>query len=128
MTHRRDDRSTAVRVFVAEDEFLVALLLEEELRSLGFSIVGPFASLAAATEASRRERFDVAVLDVNLAGEMVYPLAAELEARKVPVLFVTGYGSANLPERFRTFARLAKPYEREALAREIKRLLAAQGT
>jgi CheY-like chemotaxis protein len=116
-----------LRVLVAEDEFLVALLLEEELRSLGCSIVGPFTNLAMATQASRRDPFDLAILDINLSGELVYPLADELLAREVPFLLLSGYGAANLPERFRTSPRLAKPYDPAALVREIRRILPELG-
>ena len=108
-----------------EDEFLVALLLEGELEVLGFTVVGPFTSVATAIEASRREYFDLAILDINLGGEMVFPLADELSARCVPFLFVSGYGELALPERHRATPRLAKPCDQFALAREIERLLPA---
>jgi len=114
---------TGLRVFIAEDEFLVAVMLEQDLRSLGCQVVGPFTSLALAIQASRREDFDVAVLDVNMNGEMVYPLADELLARGRPFLFLTGYGTANLPERYRASPRLSKPYDLTMLTREIRRML-----
>jgi DNA-binding response OmpR family regulator len=120
----RDSLAPAARVLVAEDEFLVSLLLEEELRSLGCSIVGPYKRLADAVAASRGEAFDFAILDVNLGGEMIYPLADELETRKVPFIFTSGYGSLSLPERFRTHVCLTKPYDGAALVNEINRLLA----
>jgi DNA-binding NtrC family response regulator len=119
------DRSSSRRILVVEDEFLVALLLQGELEALGFSIVGPFTSVTSGIEASRREDFDLAILDVNLGGEMVFPLADELSAHGVPFLFVSGYGEVVLPERHRAAPRLAKPYDQTALAREIERLLAA---
>ncbi|MGH6924501.1 MAG: response regulator [Propylenella sp.] len=111
-----------LRVFVAEDEFLVALLLEDELRSVGYSVVGPFTTLSVAMQAAHGAEFDAAVLDVNLNGEMVYPLADQLLTARVPFLFLTGYGVANLPERFRASPRLAKPYDPATLIREIKRI------
>ena len=118
--------STGKRVFVVEDEFLGALLLEEELLALGFTIVGPFTSVATAIEAARREQFDFAILDINLGGEMVFPLADELSARGVPFLFVSGYGEMNRPERHRGTPCLAKPYEQTGLVRAIDLLLAAR--
>ncbi len=54
-----------LRVLVVEDEFLVSLLLDEELRSLGRTIAGPFKRLAEAFAASRREDFDLAILDIK---------------------------------------------------------------
>lgn len=115
----------AARVLVVEDEFLVALLLEEELRALGLSMVGPFMSVAAAIEACRREQYDLAILDINLRGEMVFPVADELRALGAPFLFVSGYGEMNLPERHRGAPCLAKPCDQAALAREVERLLSA---
>jgi len=113
----------AVRVLLAEDETLVAMLLEDDLRSAGYAVVGPFMSLAKAVQASRHERFDLAVLDVNLNGEMIYPLADELCARGIPFALLSGYGPTSLPERFRTLPRISKPYDPDALLREIKRIV-----
>jgi DNA-binding response OmpR family regulator len=115
-------RLKGLRVFIAEDEFLVAVMLEQDLRSSGCTVVGPFTSLALALQASRREEFDVAILDVNMNGEMVYPLADELLARGTPFLFLTGYGTANLPERHRKAPRLSKPYDLDLLMKEMARV------
>lgn len=112
-----------LRILVVEDEFLLACTLEEDLRAFGATVVGPCCNLAQAAVATRREPFDVAVLDINLNGTMVYPLAEELRARGIPFLFLTGYGSLDLPEEFRALPRLSKPYNAAALAAEIKRIL-----
>jgi CheY-like chemotaxis protein len=112
-----------LRVLVVEDEYLVALLLEEDLRSAGCIIVGPHTSLAAATAAGVSEPLDLAVLDVNLNGEMVYPLADHLAGRGIPLVFLTGYGAGHFPERFRTAPRVSKPHDRAALIRELERAL-----
>ena len=109
-----------MRILIVEDEFLVGLLLEEDLRSAGCSIVGPFSTLEVATQASRRERFDLAILDINLNGDMVYPLADELSARGIPFIFLSGYISANLPERFRQSPQLAKPHDPAALLTKLR--------
>lgn len=116
-----------LRVLVVEDEYLVALLLEEDLRSAGCVIVGPCTTLAAATTAGLREPLDLAILDVNLNGEMVYPLADQLAARGIPVVFLSGYGAGHFPERFRTAARVSKPHDRTALIREVNRALRGTG-
>jgi DNA-binding response OmpR family regulator len=109
-----------MRVLIAEDEFLVGLQLEEDLRSAGCSIVGPFSTLEKATQASRRERFDLAVLDINLNGDRVYPLADELSARGVPFIFLSGYISSDLPERYRKWPHVSKPHDPLVLLREIR--------
>jgi two-component system, response regulator PdtaR len=110
----------AMRVLIAEDEFLVGIQLEEDLRSAGWSIVGPFSTLESATLAARRERFDLALLDINLNGDPVYPLADELQARGTPFIFVSGYLSAALPGRFRGSPQIAKPHDPAALIKAIR--------
>jgi CheY-like chemotaxis protein len=109
---------------VVEDEALLAMELEGHLQGLGYTIVGPFGDLARATEACRREAIDVAVLDTNLNGEMVYPLADDLSAHGIPFIFVTGYSASNLPERFRGAPRVAKPYDPATLTTQLERTAA----
>lgn len=113
----------AKRILVVEDEFLVAALLEDDLNAAGYAVVGPFTSLASATQAARGGRLDLAILDVNLNGEMVYPLADELLARKVPFIFLSGYGLQDMPEKYRGAPRIAKPYDPPALIREVSRIV-----
>ncbi len=116
---------TGLRILVVEDEFLVALSLEEDLRAVGCEVVGPYSDLATATEAARTEKFDIALLDVNLRGEKVCSLADDLAARSVKFVLLSGYGKMDLPDRFRASPRLAKPYDPRQMLREIERLVAA---
>src|ERR1044072_7398657 len=102
-------------ILLVEDEFLLALQLEELLQSRGATVLGPFRKLGDAMQAAQREEFDFAILDVNLNGTMVYPLADDLLARGIPFLFLSGYSLANLPERFRAVTRLNKPCDRGLL-------------
>lgn len=104
-----------LQILVVEDEFLVALEVEAALECMGCNIVGPFAKLGKAVEAARKAAIDGAVLDINLNGEMVYPLAELLERQSIPFVFITGYTAADLPERFRAFRRLQKPLDPNAL-------------
>ena len=118
-----------IRVLVAEDEFLVYLALEEELRANGYDVVGPCANLGAIRAALASEAIDCALLDINLCGELVYPVADELLARRVPFLFLSGYASAAVPEGYRHILRLEKPYDPVKLAtalRQLARALAPQ--
>jgi DNA-binding response OmpR family regulator len=110
-----------LRVFVVEDEFLLSLSLEEDLAAVGCVVVGPFSTLAGALEASSTEQFDLAILDVNLNGEPIFPLADQLGQRGKPFILLTGYGAADLPERFATAPRVGKPYEPALLLRELRR-------
>jgi CheY-like chemotaxis protein len=116
-------RFDGLRVLVVEDEYLVALLLEEHLRAAGCTIAGPHTSLAAADAAAKGEPIGLAILDVNLNGEMVYPLAEELADRGVPLVFLSGYDVGHFPERFKTTPRVGKPHDRAVLLREIARAL-----
>lgn len=114
--------ATPKRVLVAEDEFLVYLALEEELRASGYDVVGPFANLADVQDALAREAIDCALLDINLSGELVYPVADALLARNIPFIFLSGYASAAVPEEYRRFARLEKPYDPVKLVAALRQL------
>ena len=109
-----------MRILIAEDEFLVGIQLEDDLRSAGCSILGPFSTLEMATQAARRERFDVAILDINLNGDMVYSLADELSVRGIPFIFLSGYISADFPGRFKKSPQITKPHDPAALIKEIQ--------
>src|SRR3954449_5280792 len=102
-------------ILIVEDEFLLALQLEEMLQSRGATVLGPYRRLEDALKAAERDSFDFALLDINLSGTMVYPLADHLLARGNPFLFLTGYSLPNLPERFRGVTRLNKPWDPELL-------------
>jgi DNA-binding response OmpR family regulator len=87
---------------------------------VGSNVIGPFSNLSQATQAVRNRVIDVAILDTNLNGEMVYPLAEELGARGIPFLFLTGYDASNLPDRFRAVSRVAKPFSRGELLQQVQ--------
>jgi DNA-binding response OmpR family regulator len=82
------------RVFIVEDEALVADMLEQMLLDNGLSVVGPAGTVAGALTMAETEAIDVAILDVNLRGERVDPVAKRLRARGIPIVFATGYGLA----------------------------------
>lgn len=103
---------------------IVAWLLEDLLAELGCAIVGPAASVTQALVMIEAEAIDVAVLDVNLNGEMSYPLADVLAARGVPFVFVTGYDRNRILERYRTFPVMQKPFHRSELSDTLAKLLA----
>ena len=102
-----------VRVLLVEDEYLVASLIEEMLEIAGCIVTGPIPRLAQAVDAADRETCDAAVLDVNLAGERIYPVADILSRRNIPFVFVTGYGV--LPGEYANRPRLCKPFKVEDL-------------
>jgi CheY-like chemotaxis protein len=118
------ERAAGKRILVAEDEFFVALFVEETLQRLGYTVVGPFPDLAEATEVATREQVDAAVLDINLRGEMVYPLAEYLHRLGIPFVFTTGYAPKDVPEQFRAFDCLRKPVSPWTLKQVVHQMLA----
>lgn len=108
------------RVLVVEDEFLIAEMLSRDLQDAGAVVIGPASDLASAMGLLKAGlAMDAAVLDVNLGGEPVYPLADALEARGVPFVFATGYDVWALPERFAGVPRCEKPIDLRALLRAL---------
>jgi two-component sensor histidine kinase/PAS domain-containing protein/CheY-like chemotaxis protein len=103
----------AHRIMVVEDEALIAMVLVDHLQEIGLSAVGPFSRVADALKVD--EELDAAILDVNLGGESVYPVADMLHARGIPFVFMTGYGSASIDPRFAMVPVLQKPIEAKAL-------------
>jgi len=106
---------TGNRVMIVEDEALVAMALRESLDELGFSVIGPYNRISEAMIALRNNRIDAAVLDVNLGGELIYPLADVLAADRVPFVFITGYGAEEIEPRYAHVPILQKPIETDAL-------------
>ena len=104
-----------LRVFVVEDEALVVMMLEDMLADLGCIIMGVAGTVAQALErVTNSTMIDAAILDVNLGGEKIYPVADMLTEREVPFVFSTGYGPGDLIARYPCSQTLAKPYLTEA--------------
>jgi PAS domain S-box-containing protein len=106
---------TGNRVLLVEDEILVAMMMRDMLTELGFTVVGPFSRLAEAMIAAVHEEIDAGIIDVNLGGEFVYPVADVLVARQIPFVFVTGYGVESIDSRFGYVPIVKKPVQRQAL-------------
>ena len=104
------DALKGVRVLVVEDEYFIAILIEEILESAGCVVMGPIPRLPDALDAVDHQDYDVAVLDVNLAGEWINPVADALSERNVPFLFVTGYGANALPSEYAQRPHVHKPF------------------
>jgi CheY-like chemotaxis protein len=112
------------RVLVVEDEAIVSFLIEDTLLKLGSSDVTIAGRLGAALAELDQQMPDLAVLDVNLGGEMVYPVAERLRDAGVPFVFTTGYGVAGIAPEWKTASVLQKPFAVEQLARAIEKLMA----
>lgn len=111
------------RVLVVEDEYFVALLVEDVLAKIGHAVVGPLATVAAALAALEADRPDAALLDANLRGECAAPVARKLAADGIPFAFVTGYIGSASPAAGFGVPWLSKPFTAEQLAELVHRLL-----
>ena len=102
-------------ILLVEDEPLIAMMLTDMLSELGFKVDGPHGTLAEAMTAAEGKALKAAILDVNLAGEKIYPVASLLSNRSIPFVFITGYGRDSIDSKFRDVAVLQKPIERQKL-------------
>jgi DNA-binding response OmpR family regulator len=116
-----------IRVLVVEDEFLVATLIEDMLMAAGCVVAGPIPRISEALDAVDRGTFDAAVLDVNLGGDRVYPVADALSRRNVPFVFITGYGTGVLSGEHAERPRLCKPFKMADLLGKLSSMVAPPG-
>jgi two-component SAPR family response regulator len=112
-----------LRILLVEDEMMVAMLVEDILVDIGHTVVGPLAHLDKAMAAARDEVLDLAILDVNINGGEIYPVAEVLAARGIPFAFATGYGVLGLREDWQGRPTLQKPFRREDLCRVVHELV-----
>jgi len=111
------------RILVVEDEYLIRMLLEDMLTDLGYDIAGAVGTIAEASDLAANAEFDIAILDVNLDGKEIYPVAEILAKRGKPFVFVSGYGEGSLAEPYRGRPSLQKPFQAEALKATLAGLL-----
>lgn len=113
-----------LRVLVVEDEGAVALMIEGMLQDLGCEIAASVARLADACKIAGAVEADLAVLDVNLGGQQVFPAAEILRGRQIPLVFSTGYGRSGVRSDFSAHPILSKPFSIEQLRQAIASALA----
>ncbi|BAI95920.1 response regulator [Sphingobium sp. TA15] len=112
------------RILIAEDEYLIATDLAEALTQDNAVILGPVPRVADALSLIESgTRIDLAVLDVNLCGDMAFPVADALAAQRIPFAFATGYDDWTIPARFANVPRLVKPFRPDRLRSALKSLL-----
>ena len=104
------------RILVVEDDYFIAKGLVRDLERVGAAVIGPVPTIAQALAAIAAEELDAVVLDVNLRGEMAYPVADKLLAQGLPFVLTTGYSSSALPSRYAGVPHCDKPVEVSALA------------
>ncbi len=116
----------AKRILVVEDELMIRMLLEDMLGELGYTVTAEAARIDEALEAAKTADFDLAILDVNLDGQPVLPVADALVARGMPFVFATGYGERGLPESYRDRPMLKKPFQMDGLKQMLQNALASK--
>jgi two-component sensor histidine kinase/two-component SAPR family response regulator len=121
-TRRQEEKAASLplvlkgnRLLLVEDETLVATMMMEALNEIGFEVLGPFGKMDYRLGAAAAGDIHAALLDVNVGGDLVYPIAEMLAARAIPFAFVTGYAEENIDRKFAGVPVMQKPVERTAL-------------
>lgn len=110
------------QLLMAEDEIFIAMMLEDILTDAGYH-VHAVTTLAEGLAVAEHGNFAVAILDVNLGRDQVFPLAERLREKKVPFVFASGYGSEGIPAGFSGYDVLLKPFDSETLLVALSKLV-----
>jgi CheY-like chemotaxis protein len=110
---------SGLRLLLVEDESHVAMLVEDMLADMGCHVVASAARVSEALRMIEAMDIDAAVLDVNVAGEKVFPVAEKLRDRKIPFVFATGYGAEGVREDLRTHPVIPKPFPQSQLEQAL---------
>jgi DNA-binding response OmpR family regulator len=112
-------RPSGGSVFLVEDEVMIRMMVVDMLAELGYRVAAEAGEINEAIRLAQCSEYDFAILDVNVNGKVISPVAELIKARNRPFIFATGYGSAGLPEEFRDRPALQKPFQIETLAQMI---------
>jgi DNA-binding response OmpR family regulator len=110
-------------VFLVEDEVMIRMMVADMLEELGCTVAAEAGDIAEALRLAEATTFDIAILDVNVNGKVISPVADVIQAKGRPFIFATGYGSAGLPEQYRDRPALQKPFQLDALSKTIEAAL-----
>jgi DNA-binding response OmpR family regulator len=110
-------------VFLVEDEVMIRMMVADMLQELGYTIAAEAGEIGEAIRLAQTTYFDLAILDVNVNGKVISPVADLLKANNRPFIFATGYGSSGLPEEYRDRPSLQKPFQIETLGKLIEATL-----
>src|ERR1700746_2472565 len=110
-------------VFLVEDEGMIRMMVADMLEELGYRIAAEAGEIGEAIKLAQSTDFDFAILDVNVNGKVISPVADLIRARNRPFIFATGYGSSGLPEEYRDRPALQKPFQLETLGKMIETTL-----
>jgi CheY-like chemotaxis protein len=106
-------------VFLVEDEVMIRMMVADMLEELGYSVAAETGEINEAVRLAGSTEFDIAILDVNVNGKVISPVAEVIRIRGRPFIFATGYGAQGLPEEYRDRPTLQKPFQMETLAQVI---------
>ena len=120
MTATRPPRGS---VFLVEDEVMIRMMVSDMLEELGYTVAAEAGEIGEALRLAETTYFDLAILDVNVNGKVISPVADVIAARGRPFIFATGYGSSGLPAEYRDRPALQKPFQIETLGRTIAQAL-----
>ena len=110
-------------VFLVEDEVMIRMMVADMLEELGYKVAAEAGDITEAMRLAQATEFDIAILDVNVNGKVISPVAELIKARNRPFIFATGYGSQGLPEEYRDRPALQKPFQLESLGKMIETAL-----
>ena len=116
MTATRPPRGS---VLLVEDEVMIRMMVADMLEELGYTIAAEAGEISEAIRLAQTTFYDFAILDVNVNGKVISPVADLIKARNRPFIFATGYGSSGLPEEYRDRPALQKPFQIETLGKVI---------
>ncbi|MBC7577573.1 response regulator [Tardiphaga sp.] len=112
-------KPTGGSVFLVEDEVMIRMMVADMLEELGYSVAAEAGEINEAVRLAGSTEFDIAILDVNVNGKVISPVAEVIQGRGRPFIFATGYGAQGLPQEFRDRPTLQKPFQMETLAQVI---------
>jgi len=112
-------------IFLVEDEALIRMMLAEMVEELGHHVVAEAGNIQDAQVLAETAIFDLAILDINIAGSSIVPVAEIIDRRRLPFFFISGYGSAARPEAFIERPALQKPLMLSKLGEAINAILAS---
>jgi DNA-binding NtrC family response regulator len=118
-----ESKQRQASVLLVEDEALIRMMIAGMVEELGHSVAGEAANITDALRLARTADFEIAILDINLGGSKIDPVAAVIYSRGLPFIFASGYGAAGVPEAFRDCPVLQKPFLIERLGAAIKAAL-----
>jgi CheY-like chemotaxis protein len=110
-------------VLLVEDEVMIRMMVADMLEEIGYTVAAEAGDVDDAVRLVQVTDFDIAILDVNVNGKVITPVAEAVQLRGLPFVFATGYGAQGLPEKFRDRPTIQKPFQIETLARTIESVL-----